>query len=261
MECWERGVITAKDTGGLDLSWGNGDALVKLTEQIGYREGFGDVLADGAKKAAERIDKGSEEWAIHIGGQDLPAHDPRVSSGYAWGYTTEATPARHTANQCKDGWDHGVPCSPVGLDKLISRHDDIMSLDNASDWAICSAIDRVWTSTGLCIFAYYPEGLPLVEAISALTGWDDFTIEEAVTAGLRIHALRQAFNFREGVDPSAWKLPKRLTVPHNEGPHKDKPVTVVEMKAKGYEALGWDPKTGKPLDETLKKLGLKELVG
>jgi aldehyde:ferredoxin oxidoreductase len=118
----------------------------------------------------------------------------------------------------------------------------------------------VWTSAGLCIFGYYPDGMPLVEAISALTGWD-FTMEEAITAGKRIHTLRQAFNIREGVDTSGWKLPARLTVPQNEGPNKDKPVTVAEMKARGYELLGWDPKTGKPLDSTLKELGLKELVG
>ena len=261
MECWEKGVINAEDTGGIELTWGNGDALVAMTEKIAYREGFGDVLADGSKLAAKRIGKGSEEWAMHVGGQDLPAHDPRISTGYGWGYAVEATPARHTANQCKDGWDHGVPSSPLGLDKFISRHDDNMDLEaNGPDWAVCNAIDRVWASAGLCIFGYYPDGMPLVEVISAITGWD-FTMEEAITAGQRIQTLRQAFNIREGVDTSDWKLPARLSVPQNEGPNKDKPVTVVGMKARGYEVLGWDPKTGKPLDATLEKLGLKELVG
>ena len=84
MECYERGVITREDTDGIELKWGSGDALVAMTEKIGRREGFGAVLADGSKIAAERIGKGSQEWAVHIGNQDAPAHDPRVRTGYGW---------------------------------------------------------------------------------------------------------------------------------------------------------------------------------
>jgi aldehyde:ferredoxin oxidoreductase len=259
MECYERGVITKEDTDGIELTWGNGDALVAMTEKIGRREGFGAVLADGAKFAAERIGQGSEAWAIHVGGQDMPAHDPRVSIGYGWGYQVDATPARHTATQFKNEHDSRVPFATCNELKLPDP-DHLDTTANAPLYATCSDLDRLWTSAGLCIFGEVPETLPLAEAIAAATGWD-FTLEEGLEAGRRIQTLRQAFNIREGVNTGAWKLPERLSVPQDSGPNRGKKVDVRAMKEKGYQALGWDPKTGRPLDATLKKLGLKELVG
>jgi aldehyde:ferredoxin oxidoreductase len=258
MECYERGVITKKDTGGLDLTWGNGDALVALAEQIGRRQGFGAVLADGSKWAAARLGKGSEAWAIHVGGQDMPAHDPRTSPGYGWGYQVDATPARHTDSQVKDGWDKGAPTSPKGIQFAKVDPWDVKA--NGPEWVKGSAMDRVWTSAGLCIFGLYPETLPFAEAISALTGWD-FTLEEAEKAGKRIQTLRQAFNIREGCNTAEWKLPERLTVAMNAGPIKGQKRDFVAIKKEGYQAFGWDPETGKPLPSTLKELGLAELVG
>jgi aldehyde:ferredoxin oxidoreductase len=96
--------------------------------------------------------------------------------------------------------------------------------------------------------------------MSAVTGWD-FTLAEGLKAGRRIQALRQAFNIREGVDTSQWRLPERLAVAQDAGPYEGRKVDFDAMKAKGYEALGWDAKTGKPLESTLRELGLKELVG
>jgi aldehyde:ferredoxin oxidoreductase len=258
MECYERGVITKEDTDGIELTWGNGDALVAMAEKIGRREGFGAVLADGTKRASERIGKGSEAWAIHIGGQDIPAHDPRTSYGYGWGYQVDATPARHTASQSKDGWDKEAATAPKGLKLKKTDPTDIPA--NASEYVKCSGLDRLWTSAGLCIFGFYPETMPLAEAISAVTGWD-FALEEGIETGKRIQTLRQAFNIREGVNTGDWKVPERLIGPQDHGPNKGKVVDVRAMKDKGYEAFGWDPKTGKPLDSTLEKMGLKELVG
>ena len=259
MECYERRAITKEDTGGIELTWGNGDALVAMTEQIGRREGFGAVLADGAKLAAERIGKGSQEWAIHVGGQDIPAHDPRVSIGYGWGYAVDATPGRHTATQFKNEHDSRVPF--VTSPKLKFPEPDSLDVAaNAPIYATCSDLDRLWTSAGLCIFAEVPETLPLSEVMSVVTGWD-FTLEEGLKAGRRIQTLRQAFNIREGVNTSEWRLPERLVVAQDAGPNRGKKVDLPAMKAKGYEALGWDAETGKPLESTLKELGLKELVG
>jgi aldehyde:ferredoxin oxidoreductase len=257
MECYERGVITKDDTDGIELTWGNGAAMVSMVEKIARREGFGAVLADGSKLAAERIGKGSEKWAFHMGGQDIPAHDPRVSTGYCWGYICDATPARHTSSQVKDGLDKGVLTSP----KLDLPKPDTLDMEaNAPLYATCSDADRLWTSAGLCIFGQYPETLPLAEAMSAVTGWD-FTLAEGLKAGRRIQTLRQAFNFREGVRPSQWRIPERLAAAPATGPVAGRKVDFNAMKANGYAALGWDAETGKPLDSTLQELGLKELVG
>ena len=257
MECYERGAITKEDTDGIELTWGNATAMVAVVEKISRREGFGAVLADGSKLAAERIGKGSQKWAIHMGGQDVPAHDPRVSTGYTWGYVCDATPARHTCSQVKDGLDKGAPSSP----KLDLPKPDPLDIEaNAPLYATCSDADRLWTSAGLCIFGLYPETMPLAEVISAVTGWD-FTLEEGLRAGRRIQTLRQAFNFREGVHPGEWRIPERLAAVATTGPIEGRKIDFKVMKEKGYTALGWNPETGRPLDSTLEKLGLKELVG
>jgi aldehyde:ferredoxin oxidoreductase len=259
MECYQRGAITKEDTGGLDLSWGNADALVEITEQIGRRNSFGAVLADGAKLAAERIGNGSEAWALHIGGQDMPAHDPRIMTAYGWGYVIDPTPARHTATQMKGGWDRGVAGSPPDLIQPKLAPFDLDA--NAIEHKRCSGVDKLWDSAGLCIFAHYPETLPLTEAIIAVTGWKDYNLEEGIKTGLRIQNLRQAFNIREGIDTGKWLLHERLVGPQKSGPNKGKEVIdLIAVKVKGYEAMGWDA-NGRPKDSTLKELGLDELVG
>jgi len=259
MECYERGVITKEDTGGIELAWGNGDALVAITEKIGKREGFGAVLADGAKIAAERIGKGSEKWAIHVGGQDMPAHDPRVSIGFGWGYTIDATPARHTTSMFKNVHDSKARFV-ADAELNIPELDSLDMAANAPIYAICSDMDRLWTSAGLCIFGAVPETMPIAEVISAITGWD-FTLKEGLKAGRRIQTLRQAFNLREGINTGEWRFPERLVVAQDAGPNKGREIDFKAMKENGYAALGWDPKTGKPLESTLQELGLKELVG
>jgi aldehyde:ferredoxin oxidoreductase len=119
MECYERGVISKNDTDGIELTWGNADAMLAMIKRIGHREGFGAVLADGSKFAADRIGKGSEEWAVHVGGQDLPAHDPRTSVGHGWGYICDPTPGRHTATQYIDSVDEDVASVMLPESKVV----------------------------------------------------------------------------------------------------------------------------------------------
>jgi aldehyde:ferredoxin oxidoreductase len=261
MECYEHGIITKEDTGGLELTWGNSDAMVRLVEQIGRREGFGAVLADGSAPAAERIDKGAEKYAMHIGGQDMPAHDPRVSVGMGWGYVCDPTPGRHTTAIAATVYYGGLDF-PESKDLGLPPLEDPFDLDvNAKVYAICSDMERFWWAAGLCTFAWWPETLPLVEAVRAATGWQDFDLQEVLKTGRRIQTLRQAFNIREGVKTSQWRLPKRLTEAPDEGPFAGRGIDADAMKKMGYASLGWDSNTGKPLDSTLVELGLKELVG
>jgi aldehyde:ferredoxin oxidoreductase len=104
MECYEKGLITKADTDGIELTWGNHKAIVAMTEKLVRREGFGDILADGTKKAAQKIGKGSEKFAIHINGEELPAHDPKHNFFYALGYVLDATPGRHfVGSELADG--------------------------------------------------------------------------------------------------------------------------------------------------------------
>ncbi len=260
MECYERGVITKEDTDGIELTWGNGAALVTMVEKMGRREEIGAVLADGSKFAAERIGKGSEKWAIHVGGQDLAAHDPRVTIGCGWGYICDATPGRHTACEAANGYFGGCDIFPYG-ELELPHLDNVLDIEaNAPAYAICSDLERLLSSAGLCQFSYYPGVMPIIELISAVTGWD-FTLAEGLKTGRRIAALRQAFNIREGLRTSEWCLPERLEAAQTTGPNAGVKVDFGAIKERGYAALGWDAKTGKPLESTLQELGLKELVG
>ena len=103
IDCYEHGVLTNKDTGGLELKWGNDEAIVKMTEMLAKREGFGDVLADGVKAASEKIGSGADKYAIHVGGEELPMHDPTTHLEQATTYIMDATPGRHTQGGEGDG--------------------------------------------------------------------------------------------------------------------------------------------------------------
>ena len=260
MELYERGIINQADTEGIELTWGNGAAMVEMVEKIGKREGFGAVLADGSKFAAERIGKGTQEYAIHVGGQDLPAHDPRILIGSGWGYILDATPGRHTACEAANGFFSGVDVMPY--DEIEMPHlENVLDVEaNAPLYAICSDIERLFSSAGICQFSYYPGTLPILDFINAATGWK-MTLEKALEAGRRIATLRQAFNIREGVNTAGWFLPKRIEEPQTSGPYAGVKVDFKAMKREGYRVMGWDSETGKPLDSTLEKLGLKDLVG
>jgi len=261
MECYEHGLITKEDTEGIELTWGNADAMVKIVEKIGLREGFGAMLADGSKGASERIGKGAEKFAMHVGGQDMPGHDPRVSVAMGWGYICDPTPGRHTVSIGANVFWSGLEI-PMSKDIGIPKLEDVYGIDlNAKVYAICSDMERFWWSAGLCAFAWWPETLPFVETMKAVTGWKDFTLEELQKTGRRIQTLRQAFNIREDIDTTEWRFPERLTIAPKKGPFAGKGIDAKAMKEKGYEALGWDPKTGKPLESTLEETGLEELLG
>ena len=119
-ECFEEGLITTGDTDGLELVWGNGDAIVSLVEKIGRREGIGDVLADGCRKAAEHIGGEAPACAMHIKGLELPMHDPRAFSSWAVSYGTSNRGACHI--QAPTFWvERGLTFTAIGLDNPGDR--------------------------------------------------------------------------------------------------------------------------------------------
>jgi aldehyde:ferredoxin oxidoreductase len=259
MECYERGIIHSKEIGGIDLTWGNAPAMITLLEDLAYRRGFGAVLTDGSKFAADQIGRGSDKLAMHSGGQDMPAHDPRATLAYGWGYVCDPTPGRHTVSEnTMVYWEGGVPYSPYK--KLhIPIRDPSDYEANAQIYATFSDFHYFLVSTGFCYYLECPD-LFVVELVSAITGWN-LDLDSALNTGRRIQTLRQAFNIREGLHPSDWVLPERIKSIPPVGPTCGKNIDFDIMKKKGYCALGWDAVTGKPLKSTLGKLGLNEIVG
>jgi aldehyde:ferredoxin oxidoreductase len=260
MECFEKGLISADDTNGLRLTWGNGEAVASLTEKIARREGFGQVLADGVKKAAERIGKGSERFAMHVAGRSLPYHDPRLSPWLGMNYMSDAQPACHMGPQGSAMLEQGLP---LGSDPLLQspKLPPYGDFDKkGSLYATGAAYFQLLSSAGLCALYAISFAVPVAELIAPVTGWD-FDWKEGLTAGRRILTLRQAFNTREGVMPDAFKLPERVMSPMSMGAAAGVKIDFETLKRGYFEAMGWNTDTGKPHRETLVRLGMDKWMG
>lgn len=256
MECYENGLLSKDDTGGLELTWGNAEAMVELTRQIATREGFGALLADGAKYAAERIGKGSEQYAMHVAGRAIPYHDPRLAPSMGTHFIADAQPANHMGPQGMGVLEQG---GSLGADPLLQSD----AKEVFGEWekkgelyARGAAFYQLLSSGGLCgLYAqfYAP---PVVELIAPVTGWD-IDWSEGLTIGKRINTLRQAFNTREGVDVREFRLPKRFENPLVAGPAAGVTPPPFELLRQYYfAAMGWDKETGAPSRDTLAALGI-----
>ena len=222
IECYENGLITKEDTDGLEMTWGNHKSIVAMTEKLAYRDGFGDILADGVKVAAEKIGKGSEEYAMHMRGQEFGAHNPKYGFNWALAYKMDATPARHP-----QGPGRPVPGTPgPPFDKT--------SQDNLQPgYKFGNNFMHVVQSLGTCKFVVW--GMNHCDAflgnIQAVTGWD-FTYDELFLAGERIANIRHLFSLREGVSILQQDYSDRMAgrPPAEEGPLKG--VTIRETHSK-----------------------------
>jgi aldehyde:ferredoxin oxidoreductase len=242
MELYEHGIIKKEDTDGIDLKWGDPEAIIAMTEKIGKREGIGDVLAEGVKIAAEKIGKGAEAYAVHIGGQEVGMHDPKIKGHpfqfprhpTAAVYKMDATPGRHTGAFGPDGFE---------------RH-----LNN---------------SLGTCLFTYLSPipSNPTVSSpfaagmMKAVTGWDR-PWEELLKAGERIANMRHIFTLREGINPMERFMHNRILgrPPQTEGPLAGVTLDVEDETMWTLGALDWDRFTTKPSRKKLLELGLKDIA-
>jgi aldehyde:ferredoxin oxidoreductase len=259
MECYEKGLITKSDADDLDLKWGNGAAVLALVEKIGRREGFGAVLADGVAKAAERIGKGSEEFAMHVGGHRLPYHDPRNRPALGTNMISDAQPACHMYSHGPGLLESGIP---LGSDLLLKFPELEIYGDydkKGAMYATGAEYFELLCSSGLCALYTISFAVPVVELLAPLTGWE-MNWAEGLKAGSRILTLRQAFNAREGITPDLFKLPKRVSLPHKVGPATGAVINFDALKKGYFEAMGWDIKTGMPRPNMLAELGLDNLV-
>jgi len=266
IECFENGLISEKDTGGLRLSWGNTPAIIALIKQMIAREGLGDLLADGVRVAAAKIGGGAESYAMHAGGQELPMHDPKQDPGYGVHYVVEPTPGRHTVGSwgtyetlrlwTKVSWAPETPRSyPVS-----ERYD----VDETKGMyaAACSMAKMVIDGAGVCTFGLLMgvDRFPIFEYLNAAAGWQK-TPDEFMEIGRRIQTLRQCFNIREGLLPEDVRLPARSIgePPVHSGPNKGRQVALDELRQIYWQFIGWDKETGFPLPETLQALDLPQL--
>lgn len=255
-ECYENGLISKDDTDGIELTWGNHEAIVAMTEKLAKRDGFGDVLADGARVAAEKIGGEAEDYAIHIQGQELPMHDPRFEPGLGLIYQIDATPGRHTqASQY---------IAPVGLDRDIPAFGENRDEQEGRGrhLKVLSALTHVMNASGMCLFGYLSTEVTfLSEFLTAITG-HSYSLEDLVTVGERIADIRQAFNVREGINALAFSIPKRAygMPPLEEGPTAGVTVEIDTLLKEHLEEMDWDPESAKPRAEKLIELGMEDVA-
>jgi aldehyde:ferredoxin oxidoreductase len=252
IECFENGLLTRDQTDGLELTWGNAEAIIALTEKIGKREGFGEILADGVKSAWQKLEKIGTDYAIQIDGEEIPAHDPKFVPGLATTYLLAATPGRHT---------QGGELNPSpGL--KIPKTDKYSYTGKAQSHIVLVAAMEVCNAAGLCMFGYlsYPwQAIP--DQLSAATG-QQYDMERIVETGVRIFTMRHAFNLREGINPMKRNMPGRIVGEPQlkEGNVKGITVDYKTMAVEYLQELGWDINTTVPSEDSLRKLGLDFLI-
>jgi aldehyde:ferredoxin oxidoreductase len=255
-ECFENGLITESDTGGLVLRWGDSRAVVTLTKQIALRIGIGDLLADGVKRAAEKIGNGAEIFAIHVAGQELPMHDPRYEPGLGLVYQMDATPGRHTqASQFipPPDWEIGLP---------VLDHEKPEQKERGQFMKPLSTLNHIVNASGLCLFGYLSTSVEfLTEWLSAVTGFP-YTLDELLLAGERIANMRQAFNVREGFNAVKTRIPCRAygRPPLTEGPLSSIQVDIETLVREYLLSMDWSLEAAIPSRAKLVALGLKDVA-
>jgi len=266
MECYEKGILSRENLDGIDLKWGDSREMLKLLQKMIARDGIGDKLADGVKKAVEQIGEESEMYAMHVGGQEMGLHDPRVDPGFGLAYQCEPTPGRHTisAYAYQELYDlHKLfPKEKVkSVPQVISKRWKHKEKGKAKRQALNSKYANLISSAGLCKFGALTTGphFPIFKWLNAATGWN-LSNEMYLMAGERIETMRQAFNSREGIAP--FKLPDRILgrPALSEGPVKNVELKLSGITKEFYQEFQWDDRTTIPREEALNKLGLEDIA-
>ena len=264
MECFENGLLTPADTNGIELKFGNAEAMLEMIERIAHRQGIGALIAEGSVRAAEKIGKGAEAFAIQVKKQELPMHEPRLSKSLGLGYMVNPHGADHM-DSLIDIFFCGfteqpnvtIPDAlPLGFEP--APYEDIgprkVALFKAfqTKRIICDCLVS-------CHFLPYSYG-QMAELTSAVTGWDT-TVMEQFRVAERILTMCRLFNVQEGFTAADDKLPDRFFKPTRGGTLAEQSLDFEEMeKAKRYYyyLMGWDD-SGVPMPEKLEELGIDHL--
>ena len=263
MECFEKGILAREDLGGLDLRWGNAGALPGILRLIALREGAGDILAEGVRLAAERLGRGCEAFAIHVKGLEGPSHDGRSGKNLALTYGTGSRGMCHihpveamAFDSNKMDWGmqkYGLP-APETVDRwdeegkapMVKLLQDGLNLPEI----LCTC--KFFMYAGLTLD--HLAELLAAETGQACTGWDLLAVSE------RVITLQRLFNLREGLTARDDQLPERVKRVPAFGKYRDEPRCAVQdydgMLRDYYLARGWDPDTGVPTRECLRRLGI-----
>ena len=252
MEAYEKGLITKADAGGLDLSWGNVNAILELVKLIGERQGLGALLGQGVKRAAEKIGHGAESFAVHVKGMEVPAHDPRAYFSMAANYATSPRGACHLHGNPL-AFELGLVMPEAGITYKQGRFDrDGKGLATKVSQDFASLAN----SMVVCSMAAMTMQPSIVAGFLTLATGVHYTSKDVLRAGERIVNLQRLFNLGCGITATDDKLPPRLLKPTAEGGQAGKVPDVAYQLKEYYKVRGWTP-DGVPTTEKIKELGLE----
>jgi aldehyde:ferredoxin oxidoreductase len=251
MEAYEKGLIRAEDLG-FELKWGDGEAVLRLVEMIAYRRGLGDVLAEGVKRASQRVGPGAEKFAIHVKGLELPAHHPRRYHSIGLAYATSNIGASHLQGMTMLV-ERGILLPEYGISEIPK---DIESKVRVTiiHQNLCAFLD----SAGLCKFGVFGivDFNKIAEEYKAITGIEA-SKEDILMTGERIWYLERLLNLKLGLRVEEDTLPKRFVEePLEEGPIKGVTCPINQLLELFYRYRELDPRNGYPSEERIRKLGL-----
>jgi aldehyde:ferredoxin oxidoreductase len=261
MECFEKGILTLADTGGIELRFGNAAASLEMIQQINGRTGLGKLLGEGSYRAAQVIGKGSEEFVMHVKGQEIPQQEPRAHHGLGLGYAVSPTGADHVHNIYDQSYTNAdLPkmksVAALGILEPLSYN----TLNPAKVRLFRFEVNwmHMVNCIGLCIFLPYDYDR-VRDILHGITGWN-VTIWELMHVGERVLNLARMFNARRGLGIDKDTLPRRFSDPLKSKTVPLEGIAQQDLKQgveTYYAMMGWDPVTGAPLRSKLQELDIE----
>ncbi len=261
MECFENGLLSSKDTNGIELRFGNEEAMLKLIELIARREGIGDLLAEGTAQAARRIGPEALEFAIQVKGLEAGMHEPRVKPGLGLGFMVNPHGADHCCNLHDTMYLGDGNWRVEELKPLLGMSEPVPAEDIGPRKAVLFRLVQLkqilLDSLLLCQFLPYNYE-QVNDVLAAVTGWDT-SVTELLRTAERTLTMTRLFNIREGFTAADDQLPRRFFQPKTDGVLADKHLDskkFEEARIHYYSLMGWDKDNGIPLPEKLAELGI-----
>jgi len=258
MECFEKGLLSVKDTNGIELSFGNDEAMLKLIELIAKRQGIGDLLAEGVAHVAHRIGQEAQEFAMQVKGLEAGLHEPRLKPGLGLGFMVNPHGADHCCNLHDTMYvikEQMKEFKPLGILEPVPAED--IGPRKVALFRLVQLKRIVFDSLVLCMFLPYSYE-QIADVTAAVTGWDTGVMEQLRVAE-RILTMARLFNIREGFTTTDDTLPQRFFQPKTDGVLADKPLDNTKLeraKSYYYTLMGWDARTGMPTPEKLEELDI-----
>lgn len=272
IECFERGLLDSEVTGGIEFKWNSPELYMKVIDDIAYRRGFGKLMGEGSKRAAETVGNGTIQYAIQVKGQEPPNHEPRGKWGVALGYAVSNTGADHLQVAHDPGFakygEYTTDCNWVDLEDLspVGIVEPVPSEDlSPAKVRMFVYLQQIWGFHDVidwCIFTAVPEFRAislnqLAQITEYITGWRT-SLFELMKAGERWVNMGRAFNIKHGLTGKDDTLPPRFFEPMREGTLKGHAVDrrqFEEAKQLYYEMMGWD-QDSKPTRGKLEELNI-----